>query len=85
MRAEITAMSILKVQAIVEADGELHLAGLPYRKGQLVEATLHVEESSEERERRREEALKRMLERSEKSQFRSEGPYPTRDELHERR
>jgi hypothetical protein len=78
-------MSTLKVQAIVEADGELHLKGLPYRKGDVVEATLQMEEDSPEQERRREEALQRLLEIAKKSTFRSEGPYPTRDELHERR
>ena len=77
-------MSTMKVQAIVEADGELHLKGLPYRKGQRVEAVLQVDEGPE-RERERQEAMKRLLEISEKSQFRSEGPYPSRDELHERR
>lgn len=78
-------MSTLKVQAIIEADGELHLKGLPYRKGDVVEAVLQVNEESPERERKREEALKRLAEIARKSQFRSEGPYPTRDELHERR
>ena len=78
-------MSTLKVQAIVEADGELHLKGLPYRKGEVVEAVLQVNDESPERERERQEALQRLIDISNRSQFRSEGPYPTRDELHERR
>lgn len=80
-------MSTLKVQAIVEADGELHLKGLPCRKGDRVEAVLQVSSASEaeaDRAREREEARQRLLERARKSTFRSEGPYPTRDELHER-
>jgi hypothetical protein len=76
-------MSTMKIQAIVEADGELHLKGLPYRKGDRVEAVLHV---SDERiqERERQAAKARLLARANASTFRSEGPYPTRDELHER-
>ena len=78
-------MSSFKVEAIVEADGELHLTGLPYRKGERVQAVLQVDEDSPEREREREEAFQRFLERAKASKFRSDGPYPTRDELHERR
>ena len=43
-------MSSLKVQAIVEADGELHLKGLPYRKGELVEAVQQVQEEQDGQE-----------------------------------
>src|SRR5205823_14586621 len=37
------------------------------------------------KERARAEAVKRFLADAQASTFRSEGPYPTRDELHERR
>ena len=78
-------MSTLKVHAIVEADGELHLKGLPYRKGDRVEAVLVVQSDADDAQAKRDEARRRFLEDSEKFTFRSEGPYPTRDELHERR
>jgi hypothetical protein len=82
--AEVAGMSTMKVQAIVEADGELHLKGLPYRKGDRVEALLQVADEGEDRRREREAALQQFLELTKKSTFRSTGPYPTRDELHER-
>ena len=78
-------MSTMKVQAIVEADGELHLKGLPYRKGDRVEAVLQVQQEDGGRRRRREAAIKHFLELTKQSTFCSTGPYPTRDELHERR
>jgi hypothetical protein len=78
-------MSTIKVEAIVEADGELHLRNLPYRKGERVEAIIQVNADAGERERERQAGLQRLLELANASHFRSEGPYPTRDELHERR
>jgi hypothetical protein len=78
-------MSTLKIQAIVEADGELHLKDLPYRKGDRVDALLQVNEEAPDRERQQKEAMERLLARAKASTFCSEGPYPTRDELHERR
>ena len=75
-------MQAYKVQAWVEKDGELHLKGLPCKKWDHVEVILLISEGPTEEQRQ--EALQRMKEHAEQMQFRSTGPYPTRDELHER-
>ena len=75
-------MSTLRINTVVELDGEIHLKGLPYHKGDRVEAVLQTGDSSGEQARR--EAVQRLLESSRQSTFRSAGPYPSRDELHER-
>jgi hypothetical protein len=80
-------MNATKIEMTVQNDGELHLTRLPCRKGDRVEAIIlvlenHVDE--EEAERKREEARQSFLALTEASTFRSTGPYPTRDELHER-
>jgi hypothetical protein len=75
-------MTAIKVQAVVEADGELHLRDLPYRKGDRVEAVLLLDEVHPEDEKKR--ARQRLLDHSKAFTFRSAGPYPSRDELRER-
>ncbi len=75
-------MKAHKVQAWIEADGELHLKGLPCKKWDHVEVILLI--SDQPTEEQRQEGLRHMKEQAEKMQFRSTGPYPTRDELHER-
>jgi hypothetical protein len=75
-------MKAYKTQARVEQDGELHLKDLPFKKWDRVEVIVLSQEQAAEEERQA--ALKRMRERAERMQFRSAGPYPTRDELHER-
>ena len=75
-------MDTVSVDLVVESDGELHIANLPYHKGDRVQAVITLRREPKERER--ESARQRLLERSRQSQFRSSGPYPTRDELHER-
>lgn len=80
-------MLATKIETTVQNDGELHLTQLPCRKGDRVEAIILVLENDAdevEAERRREEARQRLLARAGASTFRSTGPYPTRDELHER-
>jgi hypothetical protein len=80
-------MLATKIETTVVNDGELHLTQLPCRKGDRVEAIILVlnnGDDSAEMEAKREEALKRFNERADASKFRSTGPYPTRDELHER-
>jgi len=86
-------MNAVRIETTIERDGELHLKQLPCRQGDKVEAiVLLIEPLSPEqraamdaaREQAREEALKRFSARAHASRFRSEGPYPTRDELHER-
>jgi hypothetical protein len=75
-------MKAVKLQASVETDGELHLTGLPCQKGNRVEVIVLITDETTEKER--EQALQRFLAHARASTFKSEGPYPSRDELHER-
>lgn len=75
-------MSLINIRTVVETDGELHLSNLPCYKGDVVEAVLSLPNHISEQQRK--EALERFLERARTSSFRSVGPYPTREELHER-
>jgi hypothetical protein len=75
-------MNAFKVESYVETDGELHLTGLPCRKGNRVEVIVLITDDKTEADR--EEALQRFLAEARASNFKSEGPYPSRDELHER-
>lgn len=81
-------MNAIRVETVIQSDGELHLSHLPCRKGERVEAIVLLLDSAQgvamEREAQRAAALRQLLERAKTSQFRSTGPYPTRDELHER-
>lgn len=85
-----TAMNAVRVEATIESDGELHLTELPCRRGDKVEAIVLVLEPASrsaagvEREKVRAAALEQFLALARSSSFRSTGPYPTRDELHER-
>ena len=76
-------MSRITVKAVVqEADAEIVTTGLPKPQGDEIEAVLEVKDPVD-RDKERQAALERLLESSRKSTFRSNGPYPTRDELHE--
>ena len=75
-------MKTIRVETIVEKDGEVHLCDLPCLNGNRIEIILTIPEKDDEE--KRSEARRSFLERAEKSKFRSIGPYPTRDELHER-
>ena len=80
-------MNSIKIETTILKDGELHLTELPCRKGDRVEATVSIlarNGENQAREKEREEALNRFQARADASQFKSTGPYPTRDELHER-
>jgi hypothetical protein len=80
-------MNATKIETTVQEDGELHLTQLPCKKGDRVEAIILVLEdgvAQDEAEEAREEARRRFQARADASTFRSSGPYPTRDELHER-
>jgi hypothetical protein len=76
-------MNAVRIETTIQADGELHLTQLPFRRGDKVEAIVLILESSGE-EKAREEARQRFLALARASHFRSTGPYPTRNELHER-
>ena len=80
-------MSATKIEATIQKDGELHLTQLPFRKGDRVEAIVSAMDTQHDEaaeEQKREEARQRFLELARSSKFCSTGPYPTRDELHER-
>jgi hypothetical protein len=80
-------MECVKIATTIQKDGELHLTQLPYRRGDRVEATVSILErtgANEATEKEREEALKRFQARADASLLKSIGPYPSRDELHER-
>jgi hypothetical protein len=83
-------MNAVRVELTVAADGELHLSGLPCRRRDKVEAVVLILEPSPrpatdpERERARAAGLDQFLALARLSSFRSSGPYPTRDDLHER-
>jgi hypothetical protein len=88
--ARETPMDAIRVQTTVETDGELRLTELPCRRGDKVEAiVLILGQSSRaapngEREKERADALDRFLALARSSSFHSAGPYPMRDDLHER-
>jgi len=83
-------MNAVRVETTVESDGELHLTELPCRRGDKVEAIVLILESASQhasdmkRENTRAAAVEQFLALARSSSFRSAGPYPTRDELHER-
>jgi hypothetical protein len=84
-------MKAVGVETTVVADGELHLTDLPCRRGDKVEAiVLILEQSSQpapdgESEKTRAAALDHFLALARSSSFRSAGPYPTREEIHQTR
>jgi hypothetical protein len=88
--ARETAMNTIRVETIIEADGELRLTELPCRRGDKVEAILLIRPPSAgpatdaEREKARAAAAEQFLKLARSSLFCSADPYPTRDELHER-
>jgi hypothetical protein len=79
-------MNAVRVETTVEADGELHLTGLPFRRGDKVEVVVRILEPSSrpdpdvEQEMARAAALDQFLGLARASLFRSTGPYPTRDD-----
>jgi hypothetical protein len=83
-------MNAVRVEATIENDGELFLTELPCRRGDKVEAIVLILADSAQaapdtaRERERAAALDQFLALARSSSFHSTGPYPTRDELHER-
>jgi hypothetical protein len=76
-------MNAIRIETIVQADGELHLTQLPCRKGDHVEAIVLLPDIAND-ESIRDEARRRFVTLARSSKFRSSKPYPTRDELHDR-
>lgn len=83
-------MNAVRVETTVDSDGELHLTELPCRRGDKVEAIIRILQPAStlpddaEREKTRAAAVEQFLALAQASSFRSNGPYPTRDEPHER-
>ena len=83
-------MNAIRVETTVEYDGELHLTELPCRRGDKVEAIVFILESASPpatdaaKETARAAAVEQFLALASSSSFRSTGPYPNRDQLHER-
>lgn len=75
-------MEGIHVVAVAEKDGEVRFENLPCRKGDSVEAIVLLPPDVADRDKRL--ARQRLLDHIRSHKFRSEGPYPTRDELHER-
>jgi hypothetical protein len=75
-------MNPIRVETMIESDGVLHIANLPCHKGDRVEAIIVLQEQAAASSRQA--ARERFLTRARQSSFRSSGPYPRREELHER-
>jgi hypothetical protein len=75
-------MQAIKTHARIEADGELHLKGLPCKMQEDVEVIILIPDDPTEAERQA--ALACMKQQAEQMHFRSTGPYPPREELHDR-
>ena len=74
-------MNAIRIEATIQADGELHLSQLPCRKGDRVEVAVFIPDHDKD-EATREAARQRFLARARAAKFRSPGPYPKRDELY---
>lgn len=75
-------MNPIHVETTIESDGILHIANLPCRKGDRVEAIIVLPQRDESSSQLA--ARQRFLTRARQSNLRSLSPYPSREELHER-
>ena len=75
-------MNAIRVETVIEKDGELHLSGIPCHRGDKVEAIVLVVQRADEA--KRQEAIARLLEHARTSNFYSTAPYPKREELYDR-
>ena len=75
-------MNNIHVETTIESDGVLHIANLPCRKGDHVEAIIVLPQRDESSSQHA--ARQRFLMRARQSNFRSCTAYPSREELHER-
>jgi hypothetical protein len=71
-------MNPIHIEATIESDGVLHIANLPCRKGDRVEATIVLAEQSESSSQHA--ARQRFLTRARQSSFRSTTTYPSRED-----
>jgi len=72
-------------EAIFEKGLLRPVEALNFHEGQRVRITVEEADGETPNGAERAAALKRFFENADRMGFRSEGPYPTRDELHERR
>jgi hypothetical protein len=75
-------MSNIHIETTIESDGVLHVANLPCRKGDRVEAIIVLPQQSGPSSQHA--ARQRFLTRARQSNLRSSTTYPSREELHER-
>ena len=75
-------MNPIHIETTIESDGILHIANLPCRKGDHVEAIIVLPQQKASSSQ--DAAKQRFLTRARQSSFRSSIPYPSRDELHDR-
>lgn len=77
---------MVRTTEAIFANGVLKpVEALNFHEGQRVRITVEGIERGTPTEAERAAALKQFFESADRMGFRSEGPYPTRDELHERR
>lgn len=76
---------IRTTEAIFENGVLKPVEAMNFREGQRVRITVEEVERQPPTEAERAAALKQFFENADRMGFRSEGPFPTRDELHERR
>ncbi|HOJ53363.1 MAG TPA: hypothetical protein PK184_01045 [Phycisphaerae bacterium] len=74
-------MRSIRVEAVVQEDGEIRLSDLPCRKGDRVKAIVWLPECDDADARQR--ARERFLARARASRLYSAGAYPSRGELHD--
>ncbi len=75
-------MNSIRIKTVVETDGELHVANLPCRKGDQVEAIVMLPDHLDDEKRKT--AREQFLKHARASSFCSSDKYPSRAELHER-
>ena len=75
-------MTSIRIETVVESNGELHLSHLPYQKGDRVEALITLRAPVDQQTE--DAARQQFLARARRSLFCSSGPYPSRSQLHER-
>ncbi len=82
-------MQTIELETTVETDGEIRFTDVPCRRGDRIKALVVlpeavIEKGEAARARGRANARERFLQLTHTNAFRSEGPYPSRDELHDR-
>ena len=71
-------MTAIRVDVVVETDGQLVVRDLSFHKGDRVEAIVMIRNGADA------QARQRFLARARTSQMQSHQPYPSREELHDR-